>query len=181
MLVGYARVSTELQNLDLQTDALTRAGCTKIFTDKSTGANFDRPGLDELMSFLREGDVLIVWRLDRLGRSLKHLIETIQELENNKIGFRCLQESIDTTTATGRLLFTIIGALAEFELNLIRERTKAGLAAARERGVIGGRRPMLDNNKVKALKQLHSSGEYTIDKLCKMFNCSRTTIYKYIK
>ena len=139
MYVGYARVSTQDQTLDLQKDALKKIGCTKIFTDTASGAQAERKGLEEALEFLREGDTLVVWRLDRLGRSLKHLIETITNLNKRKIGFQSLTESIDTTTSNGRLIFNIFASLAEFERDLIRERTKAGLAAARARGRVGGR------------------------------------------
>ena len=131
MLVGYARVSTTEQDSTLQTDALKAAGCEKIFQDKASGAKTERPGLNDAMEFMRRGDSLVVWRLDRLGRSLKHLLETVSLLEKEGIGFQSLQESIDTTTSGGRLIFHIFGALAEFERNLIRERTMAGLQAAR--------------------------------------------------
>src|SRR5512135_78890 len=127
MLVGYARVSTEDQNLDLQRDALTEAGCERIFTDVASGAKDDRTGLAEALAFLRPGDTLVVWKLDRLGRSLKHLIETVTTLQAHQVGFRSLQESIDTTTSGGKLIFHVFGALAEFERDLIRERTQAGL------------------------------------------------------
>src|SRR5437588_2632057 len=126
MLVGYARVSTEDQNLDLQKDALQQAGCEKLFTDVASGAKDERAGLTEAIAFLRPGDTLVVWKLDRLGRSLKHLIETVTALQARKIGFRSLQESIDATTSGGKLIFHIFGALAEFERDLIRERTRAG-------------------------------------------------------
>ena len=139
MLVGYARVSTTEQTLDLQFDALKKAGCSKIFTDTASGAKTERKGLDEALSYVREGDTLVVWRLDRLGRSLTHLIETVSQLDNRKIGFKSLTEQIDTTTSGGKLIFHIFGALAEFERNLIRERTNAGLQAARARGRVGGR------------------------------------------
>lgn len=129
--VGYARVSTQEQNLDLQQDALKQAGCVKVITDEASGSIADRPGLIKLKDTLREGDTLVVWRLDRLGRSLKHLIEFIYYLENKGIGFKSLHETIDTTTSTGKLVFHIFGALAEFERNLIKERSKAGLVAAR--------------------------------------------------
>src|SRR5437762_2648642 len=134
MLIGYARVSTAEQNLDLQTDALTKSGCEKIFTDTASGANSERPGLAEALSFMREGDTLVVWKLDRLGRSLKHLIETVLALQKAQKGFRSLQENIDTSTSGGKLFFHIFGALAEFERDIIRDRTKAGLASARSRG-----------------------------------------------
>ena len=128
MRIGYARVSTHEQNLSLQKDALKKSGCNKIFSDKISGAKSERPGLQKALNYMRKGDILVVWRLDRLGRSLKHLLEIITLLEERGIGFSSLQESIDTTTSGGRLIFHIFGALAEFERNLIRERTKAGLA-----------------------------------------------------
>ena len=134
MLVGYARVSTQDQNLDLQKDALVRAGCEKIVEERQSGSVTARPGLDRLFDILRPGDTLVVWRLDRLGRGLKHLIEIVNEIETRGIGFKSLTEAIDTTTTGGKLVFHIFGALAEFERNVIRERTKAGLASARARG-----------------------------------------------
>lgn len=139
MLIGYARVSTADQTLALQKDALEKAGCERIFTDTASGAKAERIGLDEAIDHLREGDTLVVWRLDRLGRSLKHLIETITALNNRKIGFKSITEAIDTTTSGGKLIFHIFGALAEFERDIIRERTQAGLTAARARGRNGGR------------------------------------------
>src|ERR1017187_154820 len=144
MRIGYARVSTQEQNLHLQKDALKRAGGKKIIEDVASGKAENRPGLDRARELLREGDVLVVWRLDRLGRSLKHLIELMTELEKQKIGFQSLQESIDTTTPGGKLIFHMFGALAEFERNLISEWTKAGLQAARARGRRGGRPKKLD-------------------------------------
>src|SRR5918992_4649682 len=133
MLIGYARVSSHEQTLALQQDALHNAGCIKIFTDTASGAKTERKGLDEVLNYVRKGDTLIVWRLDRLGRSLPHLIATMTDLEGWGIGFKSLTENIDTTTSGGKLIFHIFGALAEFERNLIRERTQAGLTAARER------------------------------------------------
>ena len=148
MLIGYARVSTDDQDFALQEDALKNVGCNKIYYDKMSGARSERPGLREALDYLRDGeDCLVVWRLDRLGRSLKNLIEMMNLLEERSIGFQSLQESIDTTTSGGKLIFHIFGALAEFERNLIRERTKAGLAAARARGKKGGRRKALDEEK----------------------------------
>src|ERR1700730_5068304 len=138
MQLGYARISTGEQTLDLQLDALNAAGCGKLFTDTASGAKTERPGLTEALSHLRAGDVLVVWRLDRLGRSLRHLIDTLTDLDKRGIGFKSLTESIDTTTPGGRLIFHIFGSLAEFERDLIRERTNAGLAAARARGRRGG-------------------------------------------
>src|SRR5919201_955449 len=143
MNIGYARVSTQDQTLDLQKDALTKAGCERLFSDTASGASTERKGLEQALGQLREGDTLVVWRLDRLGRSLPHLIETVTALEQRGIGFRSLTESIDTTTSGGKLIFHIFGALAEFERNLIRERTLAGLAAARARGRSGGRPKVL--------------------------------------
>src|SRR4051812_26215392 len=139
MKIGYARVSTHEQTMDLQKDALTKAGCGRIFSDTVSGTTEKRTGLDELYSHIRPGDTLVVWRLDRLGRSLRHLIETIRSLEERQIGFQSLTENIDTTTSGGKLVFHFFGALAEFERDLIRERTLAGLAAARARGRKGGR------------------------------------------
>jgi len=142
-LIGYARVSTSEQDAALQTDALTAAGCSRIFDDKVSGAKSDRPGLSAALAYLREGDVLVVWRLDRLGRSLPHLIEVVSELEARGIGFRSLTEQIDITTPGGRLVFHLFGAVGQFERDLIRERTKAGLAAAAARGRKGGRKPVI--------------------------------------
>jgi DNA invertase Pin-like site-specific DNA recombinase len=137
MLIGYARVSTTDQTLDLQKDALQKAGCAKIFTDTASGAKAERVGLDQALSYVRPGDSLVVWRLDRLGSSLPHLIETITGLENRRVGFKSITEAIDTTTSGGKLVFHIFGALAEFERDIIRERTQAGLTAARARGRLG--------------------------------------------
>src|SRR5947209_5751862 len=139
MLIGYARVSTTDQTLDLQRDALENIGCSKIFTDTISGAKAERPGLTDALAYVRAGDTLVVWRLDRLGRSLKHLIDTITDLNNRKIGFKSIQENIDTSTSGGKLIFHMFGALAEFERDIIRERTNAGLQAARTRGRKGGR------------------------------------------
>src|SRR2546428_930667 len=147
MLIGYARVSTQDQTIHLQKDALEKIGCTKIFTDTISGAKAGRPGLTEALAYVREGDTLVVWRLDRLGRSLKHLIETITALNNRKIGFKSIQENIDTTTSGGKLIFHIFGALAEFERDIIKERTQAGLQAARARGRLGGRPKALNQKK----------------------------------
>src|SRR5437868_12915664 len=184
MLIGYARVSTSDQTLNLQKDALEHIGCSKIFTDIISGASTERQGLDEALSYVREGDTLVVWRLDRLGRSLKHLIETITNLNNRKIGFKSIQENIDTTTSGGKLVFHIFGALAEFERDLIRERTKAGLQAARARGRVGGRPKAQTLNtpkKVAMAQSLYDNKNNTIDEICKTLNISRATLYRYIK
>ena len=184
MLVGYARVSTSDQTLGLQKDALEKIGCTKIFTDIISGAKAERKGLQEALAYVRAGDILVVWRLDRLGRSLKHLIETITKLNNRKIGFKSITENIDTTTSGGKLVFHIFGALAEFERDIISERTNAGLSAARARGRLGGRpkAKMLDTPKKVALAQsLYENSNNTIDEICKTLNVSRATLYRYIK
>ena len=157
MLVGYARVSTREQDLSLQIDALKQAGCGRIFRDKASGAKSERPGLSAALSYVREGDTLLVWRLDRLGRSLRHLIENVTALEERSIGFRSLQESIDTTTSGGRLVFHVFGALAEFERSLIRERTRAGLESARARGRKGGRPRALDPKKTQLAFRLYNA------------------------
>ncbi|MBK8903104.1 MAG: recombinase family protein [Anaerolineaceae bacterium] len=181
MKVGYARVSTHEQNLSLQIDELKKSGCTKIFTDKISGSKVERPGIQKALDFLREGDSLVVWRLDRLGRSLKHLIEVITLLEERKIGFSSLQESIDTTTSGGKLIFHIFGALAEFERNLIRERTKAGLAAARARGRKGGRPRVFDDKKIKLARNLYDSQKHPISEICETLEVSKSTLYNYLK
>ena len=181
MLIGYARVSKHEQNLDLQLDSLKKAGCDKIFTDKISGVKTARPGLDEAMSFLRAGDSLVVWRLDRLGRSLKHLIETITDLSNKNIGFKSTTENIDTTTSGGKLIFHIFGALAEFERNLIKERTQAGLEAARARGKKGGRPASLTGKKAQMAQELYNSQNHTIPEICKMLGISRATLYRHIE
>jgi DNA invertase Pin-like site-specific DNA recombinase len=181
MLIGYARVSTTDQTLDLQKDALEKAGCERIFTDTASGAKAERIGLDEALSHLREGDTLVVWRLDRLGRSLNHLIETITKLNNRGIGFKSITESIDTTTSGGKLIFHIFGALAEFERDIIRERTQAGLTAARARGRRGGRPKSLTPKKAQIAEALYKDKNNTIDEICRTLNVSRATFYRYIK
>ena len=180
MLIGYARVSTLEQDVSLQTDALQKAGCERIFQDKISGAKSDRPGLQEALNYARKGDSIVVWRLDRLGRSLKHLIETVGQLEGQGIGFRSLQESIDTTTSGGRLIFHIFGALAEFERNLIRERTIAGLEAARARGRLGGRPRKLDAKKTELAYQLYDEKKYAVKEICQMLGISKPTLYAYL-
>jgi DNA invertase Pin-like site-specific DNA recombinase len=184
MLVGYARVSTSEQTLNLQKDALEKIGCTKIYSDVVSGSKAERKGLQEALEYVREGDTLVIWRLDRLGRSLKHLIEIITKLNNRKVGFQSITENIDTTTSGGKLVFHIFGALAEFERDIIKDRTKAGLSAARARGRLGGRpkAKMLDTPKKVALAQsLYENRNNTIDEICKTLNVSRATLYRYIK
>lgn len=179
--VGYARVSTLDQNLSLQLDALRQAGCARIFEDKASGIKASRPGLEEALNYLRPGDTLVVWKLDRLGRSLKNLIELIGTLNSKGIGFKSLQENIDTMTSGGKLIFHIFSSLAEFERDIIRERTKAGLAAARARGRKGGRPKALNQEKVKMIKKLHADKSNSITSICKMFRISRPTLYTYLK
>src|SRR5512133_876414 len=180
MLIGYARVSTTDQTLDLQQDALKNAGCESIFTDTASGAKQERVGLDEALRYVRKGDTLVVWRLDRLGRSLPHLIETITGLENRGIGFKSLTELVDTTTSGGKLVFHIFGALAEFERDIIRERTQAGLTAARARGRKGGRPKALTPKKAQQALTLYNDKTNTIDDICRTLNVSRATLYRYI-
>jgi len=184
MYIGYARVSTQEQTLALQQDALEKIGCSKIFTDTASGATAERPGLAEALAYVRAGDTLVVWRLDRLGRSLKHLIDTITDLNNRHIGFKSITENIDTTTSGGKLIFHIFGALAEFERDIIRKRTKAGLAAARARGRVGGRPKAQSLNtpkKVALAQSLYDTKSNTIDDICHTLHISRATLYRYIK
>ena len=180
MKIGYARVSTHEQTTSMQKHALKQAGCEKIFTDTASGARTDRPGLDNAFNHLRSGDILVVWKLDRLGRSLQHLIETIKSLQEKKIGFQSLQESIDTTTSGGKLVFHIFSALAEFERDVIRDRTKAGLIAARARGRVGGRPALLAPKQINRLKKLYDARKNTVEEICKIFTISRPTFYNYI-
>ena len=181
MQIGYARVSTEDQNLDLQNDALKQAGCDKIIEEKASGAKTDRAGLDEVLSFLRKGDTLVVWKLDRLGRSLQHLIQVVNQLREKGIYFRSIQESLDTSSSGGKLIFHIFGALAEFERDVIRDRTMAGLAAARARGRVGGRPKIMTDKKVRLAKTLLADHTNTIDYVCETLGVSRATLYRYLK
>jgi DNA invertase Pin-like site-specific DNA recombinase len=182
MLIGYARVSTQDQTLALQQDALTKAGCDKIFTDTASGSSSERPGLTEALSHLRKGDSLVVWRLDRLGRSLRHLIDTIKSLNDRDIGFQSITERIDTTTSGGKLVFHIFGALAEFERDIIRERTQAGLRAARARGRRGGRPKRASySRKVAMARALYADKTNSVSEICKTLGISRATLYRYIK
>jgi DNA invertase Pin-like site-specific DNA recombinase len=180
MLIGYARVSTHDQTLHLQQDALQKAGCTKIFTDTASGAKAERIGLEAALNYVRKGDTLVVWRLDRLGRSLPHLIATITDLEERGIGFKSLTENIDTTTSGGKLIFHIFGALAEFERNLIRERTQAGLTAARARGRIGGRPKALTPQQRRIAQALYDDPRNSIADICRTLKISKVTLYRNI-
>ena len=181
MQIGYARVSTEDQNLDLQNDALKQAGCDKIIEEKASGAKTDRTGLEEALSYLRKGDTLVVWKLDRLGRSLQHLIQVVNQLREKGIYFRSIQESLDTSSSGGKLIFHIFGALAEFERDVIRDRTMAGLAAARARGRVGGRPKIMTDKKVRLAKTLLADHTNTIDDVCETLGVSRATLYRYLK
>ncbi len=181
MKIGYARVSTQEQNLDLQKDALDKAGCKKIFVDEISGTVAKREGLEKAKEVLRQGDVLIVWRLDRLGRSIRDLIDWVNHLEEEGIGFKSLQESIDTTTSSGKLIFHIFAALAEFERNLIRERTNAGLAAARARGRLGGRKKSLTAKERKRAVEMYQRKNQTVIQICEMMNITKPTLYAYIR
>ena len=180
MLIGYARVSTDDQKLNLQQDALQKAGCEKIFEDHLSGAKANRPGLNAALEIARSGDTLVVWRLDRLGRSLKDLLQLTEILKERSIGLHSLQESINTTTSSGQLVFHLFGALAEFERNLVRERTQAGLTAARARGRTGGRPKALDPNKRQLVVKLYNDHQHSIDEICHMMGISKPTLYKYI-
>ncbi len=179
MKIGYARISTAEQNLDLQADALEKAGCEKIFHDTASGAKDEREGLADAVEFARDGDILIVWKLDRLGRSLKHLIEIVNRLHERGIGFASVQENIDTTTPGGKLIFHVFGALAEFERELIRERTNAGLKAARARGKTGGRPKKLTPEKIKIAQAMMSDPNISIKTVCQTFGISPNTLYRY--
>src|SRR5215213_6462023 len=181
MLIGYARISTADQTLDLQLDALKKAGCEQIFTDRVSGTKTERKGLTEALSHLRAGDILIVWRLDRLGRSLRHLIDTVTSLQERGVGFKSLQENIDTTTSGGKLVFHIFGALAEFEREIIRERTQAGLESARSRGRIGGRPKTLTARQIQILRNMAADKSLTVADICKTLGIGRTTFYRYVK
>ncbi len=187
MFIGYARVSKsdDSQVFDLQTDALIESGVDKenIYTDKMSGSKNDRPGLESCLKALRENDVLVVWRLDRLGRNLKHLIETVDNLTSRGIGFKVLSGSgvnIDTTTSAGKMIFSIFGALAEYERSLIRERTVAGLKAARARGRVGGRKFQLTKSQVRLAQVAMQNRDSSVSELCKELGITRPTLYRYI-
>jgi DNA invertase Pin-like site-specific DNA recombinase len=184
MLIGYARVSTLDQTLALQQDALQQAGCERVFTDMVSGGAVERKGLEEALNFARTGDTLVVWKLDRLGRSLRHLIDTINSMQARGVGFRSLTEQIDTTTSGGKLIFHVFGALAEFERDLIRERTQAGLVAARARGKQGGRPKAValsDPKQVALAQALYNDRSHSIADICKTLRVSRATLYRYIR
>lgn len=180
--IGYGRVSTDEQDLSLQIDDLKKAGCEKIFTDKISGSKFERVGLKNCLTYLKEGDTLMVWRIDRLGRSLQHLVSIVSGFQEKGIHFKSIHDgAIDTTTASGELVFNIFASMAQFERKLIQERTQAGLNAARARGRIGGRKSISsDDPKVLAVKSLHKDKGKSIGEICKALNISRATFYRYL-
>jgi DNA invertase Pin-like site-specific DNA recombinase len=180
MLIGYARVSTQDQNPQLQLDALQAARCERIFTEKASGAQRDRPELLAALDYMREGDSLVVWKLDRLARSLKQLIETVEDLEASGIGFRSLTEAIDTTSAGGKLVFHIFAALAEFERGIIRERTRAGLDAARARGKVGGRPRTIGEAEIRQAQALLRDSEIRVADVAKRLGVSEATLYRHL-
>ena len=181
MLIGYARVSTGDQSLTLQIDALEEAGCKRVFQDQVSGIVNARPNLNQALNFARPGDTLVVWRLDRLSRSLRDLIETVTLLESRGVQLKSLHESIDTASSSGKLIFHLFGALAEFERNLIKERTLAGLQAARARGRKGGRPPSLDAEKRKLAVKLYNDKNYSVNQVCQVMGISKPTLYKYVR
>ncbi|MBU1078421.1 MAG: recombinase family protein [Spirochaetes bacterium] len=181
MKIGYARVSTSDQNLDLQLDALKKAGCDKFFTDKASGSQKLRKGLDDVLTFIRPGDELVIWKLDRLGRSLIDLIKIVNSLKEKNIGFISLQDSIDTSTPAGKLFFHISGAFAEFERSVIQERTMAGLSAARARGRKGGRPKAISEEKFKHALNLYNSKSDTVINICNSLGIKRRTFYQHLK
>lgn len=179
MFVGYARVSTQDQNTELQIDALKQAGCERIFEEKASGAKRDRPELKAALNYIREGDTIVVWKFDRLARSLRQLIETVEELEGRGIGLKSLTENIDTGTSGGRLVFHIFGALAEFERSIIRDRTVAGLTAAKARGRVGGRPKALTENDVAAARAMLKQPDITVKDIAERLKVSVATFYRY--
>ena len=179
-LVGYARVSTQDQHPELQLDALKEAGCARLFVEKASGAQRERPQLAAALDYMRPGDTLVVWRLDRLARALKQLIETVEGLEAQSIGFRSLTEAIDTTTAGGKLVFHIFASLAEFERSIIRERTRAGLDAARARGRVGGRPAALTERDLQEARALLKDPTITVEQVAKRLGVGASTLYRHL-
>ena len=176
--LGYARVSTTQQDEALQLDALNKAGCDRLFIDKASGKLASRPALDDLLEQARTGDALVVWRLDRLGRSLRHLLDVVADLEQRGVGFLSLTEAIDTTTPGGRLVFHVFASLAQFERELLRERTMAGLAAARARGRTGGRPTVWTPDKLRTARAMRDSGEYDVAGIARVLGVSRASVYR---
>lgn len=180
-LIGYARVSTNDQNANAQLDALAAAGCLKVFTDTAKGAIDERPELKRMLDQLRPGDTLVVWKLDRLGRNLRHLIQIVESLGQQGVGFKSLTEGIDSTTPAGRLLFHLLGSIAQFERDLIAERTRAGLQAARARGRKGGRPTVMDETKLAVANEMYTSRKHTVSEIAKTLGVSRATIYRSLR
>lgn len=180
MNIGYCRISTDTQNDELQLQALKDAGCEKIFSDVASGSKSDRSGLRECIEFARSGDVIVAWKLDRIGRSLKDLIETVNTLKSRDIGLKVLTQNLDTTTPSGMLIFHVFGAIAEFEKSLIQERTAAGLKMARARGRLGGRPKALDKKQVAVAESLYEDGKTSVSQICKTLGISRATFYRNI-
>jgi DNA invertase Pin-like site-specific DNA recombinase len=184
MKIGYARISTRDQNANLQHDALAEASCERIYTDTASGARTERPELDRMLADVRLGDVIVIWKLDRLGRSLRHLLELVADLSGRGVGLKSLNDPIDTTTAQGRLVFNIFASLAEFERELIRERTHAGLSAARARGRVGGRPKGLSSNAeatAMTAETLYREKRLSISDICENLHIARTTLYRYLR
>ena len=183
MKIGYARVSTLDQNPDLQIDALKAAGCKEkdIYIDKASGSVADRPELEKLKSKLREGDTLVIWKLDRLSRSLKNLMQWMEFLEAEKVELKSIQDSIDTSTPMGKFVFHLFGALGQLEKDIIRERTMAGLSAARARGRFGGRPQKVDAKQKKRIKEMYDKKEMTVKEICQWAGISKGTLYKYVR
>jgi DNA invertase Pin-like site-specific DNA recombinase len=181
VLVGYARVSTADQKLDRQLDALREAGCERIFEDVASGAKAERPGLDRMLDTLREGDVVVIMKLSRLGRSLRHLVELVDDFRERGVGFRSLTEGFDTTTAGGRFVFSVMAAMAEFEREIIVERTRSGLAAARARGRVGGRKPVMTPRTVRMAAALMADRRNTVGEIADELGVSRRTLYRYVR
>ncbi|MFC4657008.1 recombinase family protein [Rheinheimera marina] len=184
MIFGYCRISTKGQSFDLQEDALKNAGCERVFRDVASGAKTKRPGLDDLLGQLRAGDIIVVYKLDRLGRSLQHLVHLMNQLTERQIGLRSLNDPVDTTTPQGRLITNVFASIAEFERDLIRERTKAGLASARARGRNGGRPPGLSKeaqNVAIAAEALYKQGSLSAQQIAAQLSISKTTLYKYLR
>jgi DNA invertase Pin-like site-specific DNA recombinase len=179
MEVGYARVSTEEQSLALQLDALKKAGCEQVFTDKISGTRVERPGLNQALTHLRDGDTLVVWKLDRLGRSVKGLVDLVAELERRGVQFKSLTDGIDTSTPAGRFFFHVMASLAQMERELIQERTKAGLAAARKAGRVGGRKRSMTETKLKAARRLLADGTLPKD-VAQSLGVSVPTLYRWL-
>ena len=180
MHVGYARVSTEDQKLEIQLQKLKQAGCKKVFQEKVSGVHRQRPELAKMLEHVREGDTVIVWKLDRLARSTRQLLETVEMFERRKIGLKTITQNIDTTNAGGRLIFTVFGAIAEFEREIIRERTRAGLDAARSRGRKGGRPRSLTDKDLKQARALLTDPEITVEEVARRFGVGPSTLYRYL-